>query len=121
MAQYLITNKGNPAKVYRKHTLSQQVHIGAFSLIVMIIALIGVMSVLFLTRFNVISTKGYLLKKLESERMEIVKEIERSEMDIAQVRTLENILASKKVQTMVQVNENRIVYLRDTSGIAKSE
>ena len=56
------------------------------------------MAVLFLLRFNSISTKGYVLRKLESERLQLVKEIERKEMEISNVRTLEFILNSEKVK-----------------------
>lgn len=116
--QFLVT-KQNLAKPYRKRTLSQQVRIGAFSLLVMIIVMIGFMGVFFLMRFNSVSTKGYVLNQLERERMQQVKEIQRREMEIAEARTLEHILASEKVQSMVRINEEKISYLGAESSVAR--
>ncbi|KKP37735.1 MAG: hypothetical protein UR27_C0003G0057 [Candidatus Peregrinibacteria bacterium GW2011_GWA2_33_10] len=115
----LVIPKSSGYPGIRKRTLSQQVKIGTFSLIIMIVLLCASMAVLFLLRFNSISTKGYVLRKLESERLQLVKEIERKEMEISNVRTLEFILNSEKVKRMVQLNQDRIVYLNKDDGLAK--
>lgn len=119
MSQFILTQQNKLTKRYRKSTLSSQIRIGAFSLILAIILLIGSMSIMFLTRFNAISTKGYMLKQLENERLKIIKKIELSETEIARVRTLSNVISSDKVSKMVSVNQEKIVYVSDESAIAK--
>jgi len=45
-------------------------------------------------------TKGYALNRLEAEHQDLVKEGERNEMEISQVRSLNYIQNSSKVRSM---------------------
>lgn len=118
MGQLIITKNPSANSFIRKRTLSQQVRIGAFSLMMMILALIAGMGILFLTRFNSIATKGYLLNSLERDRIELIKQIERREMEIAKLRTLESILAAERTQSMVKLNNEKILYMRRADSVA---
>ena len=61
-------------------------------------------------------TKGYVLNSLESTHQEIIKESERMDMKISQVRSLNYIKDSYKVRTMVKPNQ--IVYFNGDTAIA---
>lgn len=61
-------------------------------------------------------TKGYVLNSLESTHQENIKESERMDMKISQVRSLNYIKDSSKVRSMVKPNQ--IVYFNGDTAIA---
>lgn len=63
----------------------------------MFVVLITVITLMFSTRQV---TKGYVLNRLESEHQNLLKESERKQMQISEVRSLNFIEQSSKVQKM---------------------
>ncbi len=60
-------------------------------------------------------TKGYTLDKLDDEQQELVKQREIKDMKLSQVRALDAIRSSNKVQGMVR--PNNIAYVVDTGNV----
>ncbi|HPU94544.1 MAG TPA: hypothetical protein PK398_00005, partial [Candidatus Gracilibacteria bacterium] len=60
-------------------------------------------------------TKGYTLDKLDDEQQELVKQREIKDMKLSQVRALDAIRSSNKVQRMVR--PNNIAYVVDTGNV----
>lgn len=96
----LILSRGNAYKRSFLNNLLPKLRIGPYFLVVSLIlfvALITIFTLIFSTRQV---TKGYVLNKLESEHQELIRESERQEMQISQVRSLNFIKESSKVQSM---------------------
>jgi len=60
-------------------------------------------------------TKGYTLDKLDDEQQELVKQREIKDIKLSQVRALDAIRSSNKVQRMVR--PNNIAYVVDTGNV----
>jgi len=60
-------------------------------------------------------TKGYTLDKLDDEQQELVKQREIKDMKLSQVRALDAIRSSNKVQRMIR--PNNIAYVVDTGNV----
>lgn len=81
--------------------------------LVMMVCLISVMTLMFSTKEI---TKGYTLKKLEAEHEQLLRDNEAKTMHVAEVRALQVIKSSVKVQSMVRPTQ--IVYFRGDTAIA---
>lgn len=106
----------NPTKV-RKNTLSQKVEVGVNALVFVIIALVALVSLLYLANANRNATKGYALKTLEMERTRLITENEIWDMEIARVQALNNIQNDNNVRYMVKADAP--MYVRGDTAIAK--
>lgn len=103
----------------RKRTLSQQIRVGMFLLMLMMLVLFCVIGFLFLQNFNTLATKGYEVRKLENERMKLVKANEINDLHASEARTLGSIMESDVVQRMVRVDDKRVTYIKAETGVAK--
>jgi hypothetical protein len=113
----LILNRGTEYRRSLIRRLFPRLELGSAFLIgslVLFVALITVITLMFSARQV---TKGYVLNSLESAHQEIVKESERMDMKISQVRSLDYIQESSKVKSMRKLDQ--IVFLDVDSAIAK--
>lgn len=113
----LILNRGTEYRRSLIRRLFPHLELGPAFLVaslVIFVALFTVTTLMFSARQV---TKGYVLNSLESAHQEIVKESERMDMQISQVRSLSYIQDSSKVKSMVKPNQ--IVYYNGDTAIAK--
>lgn len=103
----------------RKRTLSQRIEFGATTLTFFTIILIAVVSLVYLAHANSNATKGYTLKNLEIERGRLLTENEILDMEIAQIKSLENLKDDPKFSSMVKTDQ--LVFVRGDSAIASNE
>ena len=83
------------------------------SSLIVFVALVTVITLIFSTRQV---TKGYMLEKLEVQNQELMKQNEEKEMRISQVRSLNYIQQSSKVQSMRK--PGLVVYVGGETEIA---
>lgn len=107
----------NATTSMRKRTLSKKVEAGVTSLISVIVVLIAVISLIFLSHSNRNATKGYALKNLEMQRLELLTENEVWDMEISQVKSLDSIQSDPKILSMVKAKTPK--YVRGDTAIAK--
>lgn len=79
----------------------------------------GLMSLLYLMHFTNIHTKGYLLKKLESEREVLKNQQEIKRMNVARVKSLNHIRESSKVQNMLPIKNP--IYIKEPGVFASKQ
>lgn len=78
--------------------------------------LIGLMGLISLTHLNAMSTKGYVINKLEDEQQGLVEDGEINDMLILNARSMKNIEQHQLVQNMVK--PDHVYYLESITGIA---
>ncbi len=117
MANLLITR--HPANYHglRRHLIASPFRAGKHFLMFVLIVMAGVMSLLYLMHFTDVHTKGYLLKKLELERDELVEAQEIKQMNLAKVKSLDHIQSSGAIQGMVPARN--IIFLKSESEVAQ--
>ncbi len=101
----------------RKKTLSQKVEVGVTSLLSVIGVLIVVIGLVFLSHSNKNATKGYALKNLEVQRLQLLTENEVWDMEISQVKSLDSLQNDPKILSMIK--SETPMYVRGDSAIAK--
>jgi len=72
---------------------------------------------IFLSHSNRNATKGYALKNLEIQRLELLTENEVWDMEISQVKSLDSIQSDPKILSMIKADTP--MYVRGDSAIAK--
>lgn len=108
--------KPSPGIKVQKRTLSHKVEVGLNSLVVVIIALVGLISLAYLANANHNATKGYALKTLEIKRSHLLTENEIWNMEIAKVQSLESIQNDPKIRSMVKTDQP--MFIRGDTAIA---
>jgi len=112
----LILSRGN---TYNKNIFQkffQRFEMGPYFLIsslVLFVVLVTIITLMFSTSQV---TKGYVLNKLEFEHQTLIKDNERMEMKISEVRSLDYIEKSSKVQSMRRPME--VAFVNSESTIA---
>jgi hypothetical protein len=106
----------NPTSKVRKDTLSHKVEVGVNALVFVIIALVVVISLIYLANSNRNATKGYALKNLELQRTHLLTENEVWDMEIARVQALANIQNDPKIKSMVKTDTP--MFVRGDTAIA---
>lgn len=71
---------------------------------------------LYLAHFNQVATKGYDLRRLEADRQQLLNQYDIKNMKLAEVKSLNTIIASDRVTTMRRPAE--ITYVRGNTAIA---
>ena len=102
----------------RKRTLSQKIEVGMNSLVFVTIALVILISLGYLAHSNSNATKGYALKNLELRRSRLMTENEVWDMQIAEVKALQNIQSDPEIASMVKADQPQFVR-GDTAIAAK--
>jgi len=116
MSQLILTRGNSVRRGVRRSTLSKNVYIGTFSLMVLLILFVCLMSILFLVHYNNMATKGYVLKRLEVERQALLAEQEIKDMHLAEITSLEALKNRDKVAAMYNVNDK--MFIMEETGIA---
>jgi hypothetical protein len=109
----------NAAPASRGGTVTLRLNISPVMAMILMMVLIGLMGVLSLTHLNSMSTKGYVIDKLEDDYQELVNDGEINEMLNLQARSLANIQESDQVQAMRA--PSNVYYLEGVVGLAKAD
>lgn len=116
MSQLVLARGVNIRRNIFKKLLPSYLEFGPYFLIgslVLFVALVTVITLMFSTRQV---TKGYVLNKLDNAHEDLIKESERQEMKISQVRALSYIEKSPKVQHMRRPGE--VVFVNSEGTLA---
>ena len=104
-------NSRNYAATYSKKGLK----LGPISLGFITVILFSLLSLFYLAQSNQITTKGYILRKLELEKAKVLSENERLQVEAARLQSLNKINEKAKELSMVPVGE--LKYFTDTEGV----
>lgn len=116
MSQLVLARGVNARSSLFKRLWPSHLEFGPYFLIgslVLFVALVTVITLMFSTRQV---TKGYVLNKLDNVHEDLIKESERQEMKISQVRALSYIKQSSKVKSMRRPGE--VVFVNTESALA---
>lgn len=105
---------------YRKNFLKKffpNMELGPSFLIASLVLFVGLVTIITLMFSARQVTKGYVLNSLESQHQEIIKESERLDMEISEVRSLNFIQDSQKVKSMKKPVQ--VTYYNGVTTIAK--
>lgn len=101
----------------RRRTLSQQIEIGAVTLTFVVVLLACVVSLIYLAHANRVATRGYIIKKLEMEKTELVTENEIWRQQVSEAKSLTAVQTSDAVTRMAKIKD--ATYLRTDIAVAK--
>ncbi len=93
----------------RKKPLSHAIKMGANSLLFVVVALVAIVSFLYLAHANRNATKGYSLKSLEQQRGHLMVQNEILDMQIAQIRSLDALQNDPKILSMRRADQPQFV------------
>lgn len=80
----------------------------------MVIAIL--ISLVYLTHFNKVATKGYDLRRLEADRQQLLNQYDIKNMKLAEVKSLAKIAGSERVSVMRRPGE--IIFVRGNTALA---
>ncbi len=103
----------------RRRPMFPGVRFGVFALVFLVAILFSGVSLLYLTQFNVSSTKGYTLNGLQHDREDLLQENEVFNLLLSDARALSTIRKSEVVQRMVSVDPKEITYMKKGTAVAK--
>lgn len=92
---------------------------GPVTALVGLMMVVGLMGLFSLTQLNAMSTQGYAIQALEDRQNLLVEEGEVQSMLILQARSLEQVIESDVVASMVKPDQ--VYYLESTSGFAQND
>ncbi len=116
MSQLVLARGVSTRRNLFKKFLPMNVEFGPYFLmgsLILFVALVTVITLMFSTSQV---TKGYVLNKLDDAHEDLIKESERQEMKISEVRALKYIENSPKVKSMRRPNE--VVFVESESTLA---
>lgn len=91
--------------------------VGPVFVIVFLLVFSGVLGLVQLASSNHFATKGYELRKLESDRQRLLDEYEVSSLKLSKARSLSEIIHSEQVARMRIMHD--VVFLRGNNVVAK--
>lgn len=106
-------------KRIRKRTLSERMETGLTATLFVMVAVICMLSLLFLSHSNKVATQGHVLKALQEQRSTLVTENEVLGMKIADLQSLENLENDPKIASMVNADTPK--FIRGDTAIAKNQ
>jgi hypothetical protein len=86
-------------------------------IIIGLILVAGSLSLMQLTHYNVVSTKGYELRRLEADRQQLMGQYEVKNLKLAEVKSLSAIASSDRVSVMRR--PNAVHYVRGNTALAQ--
>lgn len=92
--------KSGPRKLYRKRTLSMRIRLGNFSLSIILLALMCILSVAQVLHANSIQTKGYEIRELEEQKQVLLVKNKALKMAVTEAQSLQSIRDSSIVDNM---------------------
>lgn len=93
----------------RTHFVSRKFAFGPSTLIIGLILIAIFMSFLHLLHFNQVATKGYDLRRLETDRQHLLEQFQAKNMHVTEIKSLNVISQSHKAQSMVRQGELNFV------------
>lgn len=114
---HLVLDRGLNRKKNNIFNLINQFRVGPYFLLVSLIAFVGMMTVITLAFSAQQVTKGYMMASLESDHKVLQRDTEIKDMQISQVRSLNYIENSPRVQRMVRPHQ--LVFVNGETAIAK--
>lgn len=112
----LVINNGTPRKNFLKKFIPD-IEIGPYFLLFSLILFVGLVTIVTLMFSARQVTKGYVLSSLEVEHQELIREGNKVDMQISQVRALNFIEGSAKVRRMV--SPSQMAYVHSDTALAK--
>lgn len=100
-----IHTKHTRANRQRSHALRRKVQTGPVAVSFIAIITIGILSFFYLYEQNNISTKGYTIRELEKQVDEIKEQNRKLELEVAKVRSIEEIEKSAGKLNMVKIQK----------------
>ncbi len=91
----------------KRRVVDQELRVGPLSVRFITIALITILSIIYLAQSNTAATKGYRLKELEKKQEEIALENERLEVEASRLRSLDNIKETAQKKGMEPIDQVR--------------
>lgn len=101
----LTNSKKNFNAFERRRTINVKRGAGPVSLKFITIAILAILSLLYLAQANRSATKGYSLKALEEERTKLEAQNERLEVEAARQKSLKEIQSKTQDSGMVSIGE----------------
>jgi cell division protein FtsL len=89
----------------KRRAIDQELRVGPVSVRFITIALVTVLSIIYLAQSNTAATKGYQLKELQKEQQELALENERLEVESSRLRSLDRIKDTAQEKKMVPVDK----------------
>lgn len=117
--QELASSKAAAPRRSRIATMKLHFEFGPTALIVGLMILVVFMSVLYLMHFNEVATTGYDLTRLQMNLQQLTDVSQVNNIDIARAKSLQSILNSPRVATMVKANS--FIYVSGNTAIAKAD
>ena len=102
-----------------KRPLSERVELGVGAFLFITVAIICLLSLLFLSHSNRVATKGYELKQLQVKRADLMRDNEVLSMQIADLQALDALENDATIRLMVKVD--RPQYIRTDTAVAQAE
>jgi len=112
----LVLERGVSSNAFSK--LLKRFKFGPYFLIASFVCVVSMITVLTLTFSARQVTKGYVLSQLEVENRSLLKESDKVDMMISDVKALSYIRSSNKVASMVRPNV--VVYTADQTALASN-
>ena len=116
MSHVLLT-QSHPSE-FTPHRRGVKWNIGPVTAVILMMILIALMGLLSLTHLNAMSTKGYVINKLEDEQQQLVEDGEINDMLILNARSMRTIESSLLVQNMRQ--PEYVYYVDSVTGFAQA-
>ena len=91
----------------KRRVIDQELRVGPISIRFITIAVITILSIIYLAQSNMAATKGYRLKELQKQQEEISLENERLEVEASRLRSLNNIKETAKEKGMEPIDQVR--------------
>ena len=112
------TDQSTPSVVDNSHLLKSS---QSFDMIISGgVIICAVFGFVYLIALNSISTRGFDLEKIKSDRMQIVREMEQLEIDLAIPLSLYALQSSTQIQSMPEIKEKEYLFVKN-GGLAKVE
>jgi len=120
MSQLLLTRSHTIAHGIHKRSFAPRFEVGSYFLMFSMILVAGLMSFLYLMQFTDIHTKGYSLRRLETEQYVLKNAQESKYTNISRVRSLSHIQETDQVRRMIPAG-NPIYLKPDTALVLQGQ
>ena len=105
MARFFTKSDLRGKRGSKRRMINQELRVGPVSIRFITIALVTVLSIIYLAQSNATATKGYQLKELQKEQQELALENERLEVESSRLNSLDRIKETAREKKMVPVDK----------------
>lgn len=114
----LILSRGTTYRTNILRRILPNVELGPYFLIVSLVIFVSLITVITLVFSTRQVTKGYVLNKLQAEHQDLIRDSEKNDLLVSEVRSLNFIQQSSKVRSMV-TTAGKIAYVNGETALAK--